>query len=467
MPYESPGVYVEEISSGAQPVAPVGTSTAGFVGVVPNSLTVPVTRVVGESVGSGDGSVTEFALKQAPVLTSETSCVVRVDGVVVDSDDVTVANADGAASVTLGTAPADGATVTVDYAVSQSATPRTAGEPVLCTNFGEYRSHFGGFALDSGTGNSHRNLAHSVAGFFNNGGSRCYVMRYASLSGLSAATALEPFEAIDEIALVSAPGVTDATVQSNIVAHCEKMGDRFAVLDSALKTGRGSITKEEIAPPAPTNYAAFYFPWITVFDGATKINDPSSDGRIAVAPSGHVTGVYARVDNRRGVHKAPANESIVGALDVSYHVGRPVQDGLDPHGINCIRKLNDRILIWGARTIGGNANGEWKYVNVRRLFLFLRESIDESTQWTVFEPNTPELWAKIRRTVNAFLTNVWRDGALFGATADTAFYVKCDEETNPPEVRDLGRVVTEIGVAPAKPAEFVIFRISQWAGQDS
>ncbi len=141
-----------------------------------------------------------------------------------------------------------------------------------------------------------------------------------------------------------------------------------------------------------------------------------------------------------------------------------MQNGLNPDGINALRRFDGNIRIWGARTIGGDANTEWTYVNVRRLFLYLRESIDQGTQWVVFEPNTPDLWAKIRRNVTAFLMNVWRDGALFGSTPQEAFYVKCDEETNPPEVRDLGRVVTEIGVAPVKPAEFVVFRIGQWTG---
>jgi uncharacterized protein len=190
----------------------------------------------------------------------------------------------------------------------------------------------------------------------------------------------------------------------------------------------------------------------------------STDGMVNVGPSGHVAGIYSRVDTDRGVHKAPANEAVRGASGLKYAVSKPIQDGLNPSGINCIRDINGAIRVWGARTIGGDANGEWKYINVRRLFLFLRESIDEGTQWVVFEPNDQALWAKITRNISAFLTNVWRSGALFGSTAKEAFYVKCDAETNPPEVRDLGQVVTEIGVAVVKPAEFVIFRISQWAG---
>jgi phage tail sheath protein FI len=216
--------------------------------------------------------------------------------------------------------------------------------------------------------------------------------------------------------------------------------------------------------PSRSDYAAFYLPWIQVFDSATKLQNPNGNGWIYIPPSGHIAGVYARVDTQRGVHKAPANEVVLGALDVKYKISKNLQDGLNPSGVNCIRDINGNIRVWGARTIGGDSNLEWKYVNVRRLFLFIRESIDEGTQWVVFEPNDRRLWAKIERNVTAFLTNVWRDGALFGDTPREAFYVKCDDETNPRESRDLGKVVTEVGVAVVRPAEFVIFKISQWAG---
>ena len=336
--------------------------------------------------------------------------------------------------------------------------PDKAGEVRLCTSFGEFKRAFGDFSTDVGQ----KHLAHAVYGFFNNGGTRCYVVRMKAVTEL--AGILEKFAAIDEIALVAAPGIIDANVVDVIVTHCKTATqDRFAIFDSA-ETITGDLTKANIKPPPNSDYAAFYFPWIQVFDPATKIQDPKSDGRIPVPPSGHVAGIYARVDTNRGVHKAPANEVVLGALGLKYNVSKATQDGLNPDGINCIRELNGNIRVWGARTIGGDANGEWRYVNVRRLFLFLRESIDEGTQWIVFEPNTPDLWSKITRNITAFLTNVWRAGALFGATPQEAFYVKCDAETNPPEVRDAGQVVTEIGVAVVKPAEFVIFKISQWAG---
>jgi phage tail sheath protein FI len=324
----------------------------------------------------------------------------------------------------------------------------------LCTSFSDFTKFFGDFSADAGQ----RNLAHGVYGFFHNGGTRCWVLRIAESGQFD--QALKKLEAIDEIAIVAAPGVTDKAARQSLCDHCKNMQDRFGILDSPEVVDPIDGT---MLPPR-SDYAAFYFPWIQVFDPATKIQSSKSDGFICVPPSGHVAGLYARVDTERGVHKAPANEVLLGALDLKYKISKPQQDGLNPSGVNCIRDMNGNIRVWGARTIGGDANMDWKYINIRRLFLFLRESIDEGTQWVVFEPNDRALWAKIIRNVSAFLTNVWRDGALFGDTPKEAFYVKCDDETNPREVRDLGMVVTEIGVAVVKPAEFVVFRISQWPG---
>ena len=185
--------------------------------------------------------------------------------------------------------------------------------------------------------------------------------------------------------------------------------------------------------PKTTDFAAWYYPWIEVFDPGTQLQDPSHDGSLAVPPSGHLAGIYARVDTERGVHKSPANEVVRGALNVTHALSKADQDGINPKGVNAIRVLNDNIYVWGARTIGGDANGDLKYISVRRTLLFLRESIEQGTQWAVFEPNEPALWAKITRNVTAFLTTVWRSGALFGTTAQEAFFVKCDAETNPPE----------------------------------
>jgi phage tail sheath protein FI len=287
---------------------------------------------------------------------------------------------------------------------------------------------------------------------------------------------LAKFEAIDEIAIVAAPGVVENSVRSDIDTHCRQATqDRFAIFDSAeVVETAGNLDPTLFDPnktgnllPGNSDYAAFYFPWLQVFDPATKILNPTGSGLQFVPPSGHVAGIYARVDTQRGVHKAPANEPVLGALGLKYALSKAHQDGLNPQGVNCIRTLNGNIRVWGARTLGGNANADLKYINVRRTLLFLRESIDEGTQFVVFEPNTPQLWQTIVRNVSAFLTNVWRSGALFGTTPQQAFFVKCDAELNPPEVRELGQVITEIGVAIVRPAEFVIFRISQFTAPGS
>ena len=334
--------------------------------------------------------------------------------------------------------------LTVNHAASES-------EIKLITNFTEFKQFFGDFSSINPGQNT---LAHAVYGFFRNGGTRAYVTWISEAKKLEGV--LEAWEAIDEISIVAAPGQTNTTVVSALKDHAAKLGDRIAILDSSPDIDLGSQTKPTL-PDFTSSFAAFYFPWIQVYD-------PASDQNIYVPPSGHLAGIYARVDAERGVHKAPANVPILGALDLQYNLSKAKQDGLNPQGVNVIRKLNGNLLVWGARTLGGDANTEFKYINIRRHFSYLRDSIDKGTQWVVFEPNTPELWAKIRRNIAAFLTLEWRKGALFGTTVQEAFYVKCDEETNPPALRDRGQVITEVGVAVVNPAEFVIFRLSQWAG---
>jgi len=207
-----------------------------------------------------------------------------------------------------------------------------------------------------------------------------------------------------------------------------------------------------------TTRAAVYYPWIEVADLT------GSNGRTRmIPPSGYMAGIYARVDDERGVHKAPANEIVRGALGLEVIITKGEHDLLNPIGVNAIRTFPGRgIRVFGARTLSSDPS--WRYINVRRLFSMIEESIERSTQWVVFEPNDVMLWSRVTRDVTAFLRLVWRSGALFGASPDQAFYVKCDEETNPPEVRDVGQMIVEIGLAPVKPAEFVIFRVSQWSG---
>jgi hypothetical protein len=208
-----------------------------------------------------------------------------------------------------------------------------------------------------------------------------------------------------------------------------------------------------------SRYAAMYYPWL-------EVTDPASTGKvqtISVPPSGHVAGIWARNDASRGVWKAPANEVVRGIIDVDQKITQQEQAPLNEVGINVIRPFGTRgVRVWGARTLSSDTS--WRYVNVRRLFNYVERSIELGTQWVVFEPNDFDLWQRVKRTITAFLMGLWRQGALVGATPDQAFYVKCDEETNPPESVDGGKLVVEVGIAPVKPAEFVIFRISQWQG---
>ena len=278
------------------------------------------------------------------------------------------------------------------------------------------------------------------------------------------------FELADDITMVCVPDLMalyDAgkvskegvkAVQQALLDHCSNMKDRFAVMDCLPGLNPQEVRDWRVKETGyDSKYGAIYYPWI-------KVPNPIGNGEnILVPPCGHMAGIYARSDTQRGVHKAPANEVVQGAIGLEFQITKGEQDSLNPAGINCIRAFPGRgIRIWGARTLSSNAS--WRYINVRRLFNFVEKSIEVGTQWVVFEPNDIDLWERIKRDIKAFLTRVWRDGALFGATADEAFYVKCDAELNTPEVRDAGQVIIEIGLAPVKPAEFVIFRISQWAG---
>jgi phage tail sheath protein FI len=246
-------------------------------------------------------------------------------------------------------------------------------------------------------------------------------------------------------------------VQTAVINHCEAQANRMAVLDAPpgmsvqqIKEWRSDVAMYDSA------FAAFYYPWIKVSNPAPT----NGDDEILVPPSGHIAGLWARVDDSRGVWKAPANEILRGALDVELPITKAEQGLLNPIGINCIRPFGTRgIRVWGGRTL--SSDSDWRYINVRRLFNMIEQAIMDGTQWAVFEPNDQKLWEGVKRTVGAFLRGLWRDGALFGATADQAFFVKCDAETNPPESIDEGKLVVEVGIAPVKPAEFVIFRISQ------
>ncbi len=283
---------------------------------------------------------------------------------------------------------------------------------------------------------------------------------------------VEGLEVLDDVTMLVVPDLMTTlpgeklnldmvkAVQSMMIAHCERMGDRVAILDAPPDLTPQEVKKWRMDIAGfDSSYAAMYYPWI-------KVMDPATEQMVNMPSSGHIAGLWARNDNTRGVHKAPANEVLQGAVGLAYQVTKGEQDTLNPIGVNCIRAFPGRgIRVWGARTL--SSDPAWKYINVRRLFNYVEKSIENGTQWVVFEPNNRKLWARVSRDVSAFLRIVWRDGALFGSAPSEAFYVKCDDELNPPESRDLGRLIIEIGLAPVKPAEFVIFRISQWAGPGS
>lgn len=401
--YRTPGVYVEELSNGAKPIQAVGTSTAGFVGRAPNTNAHLHTAI-----------------------------------------------------------------------------------PIL--NWMHFRRVFvddaNGVAMGPIT-----DLVLAIAGFFQNGGTLCYVVNVGAAEGPvpgvpGSREGVDALDLVDEVAIVAAPGYTDAASYDTILSHCELRKDRVAVLDGPAEFDDvAALTKVATAAPArkpkaegegeegntppaapaggglmprrsERGFGAFYVPQIEV------VNPLNPSETTVAPPSGHIAGVWARTDAERGVHKAPANTPLRGAVRLTRHITAAEQELLNPEGINCIRTFfGDGILVWGARTLASDP--EWRYLNVRRLFCMIEQSIFRSTRWIVFEPNDPSLWKSIRRDVSAFLTRVWKSGALFGTSAEQAFFVQCDEETNPPEVRDAGQVVTYVGVAPVKPAEFVVFRLMQ------
>lgn len=271
-------------------------------------------------------------------------------------------------------------------------------------------------------------------------------------NGAGKRTGIQAFVDNDVVSIMAVPGVTDPNVQLTLIAHCENLASRFAVLDvpKDAKKVQDVIAHRDIFD---TNYGALYHPWLTIFDPLDKKN-------IAIPPSGSMMGIYARSDNTRGVHKAPANEVVRACVGLDCQFNKGEQDILNPKGVNLIRSFPGQgIRVWGARTAGSNPS--WKYINVRRLFIFIEETIKANTSWAVFEPNDEPLWVRVRRTISVFLNGLWRNGSLAGSSPEEAFFVNIGRDTMSQDDIDNGRLVCVIGVAPVKPAEFVIFRISQ------
>ncbi len=505
--YLTPGVYVEEIPSANKPIEGVGTAVAAFVGLAPGGpVNTPMrisnwtqfAKIYGDPVNPDNGPFMEGSFLAHSIYgffqNGGSLCwVVRVGS-----------ESNGSAAARAALPAASDKTVEAFRAVSLAGTPEPVTVEVteepesaakdgdatykLVVTAGDQTESHEGLSLKKGR----TNIATKV-----NAASKLIKIedvsaslpdtRVATGSYTLSAPAQKPetiesthFEgdvarrsgmgglaAVDEVTMLVMPDIMtlasngDDTqirdLQGKMIAHAENAGDRMAILDTPPDLLPQDVLEWRMnAAGYDSKMAALYYPWIEVMNPLTK-------RPMMMPPSGHVAGVWCRVDGTRGVHKAPANEVILGANGLSFQVTHAEQGGLNKVGINCVRSFPGRgIRIWGARTL--SSDPEWRYINVRRLFNFVSESIMEGTQWSVFEPNDQMLWMRLSASVRAFLTRTWRSGALFGATPADAFYVKCDAETNPPEVVEAGQVVCEIGIAPVKPAEFVIFRLSQFAG---
>jgi uncharacterized protein len=520
--YLTPGVYVEEVPSASKPIEGVGTSVCAFVGLAPGGpINTPMrisnwaqfARLYGDPsnpesgpfmegsylahsvygffanggtvcwivrVGSGDGVPTaQAALPSTTDSALETFRAIAKNG----SADVTVEISEEPGSVSEGGGGGGGGS----KGKSSGGDGGEASYKVVVTS-GSEREEFEGLSAKKGRNYivTKVNAASKLIKLEDTGASLPETARQPAEGTYKLSVPTIPVEdiepdtiagdvtkrqgmgalaAIDEVTMVCVPDLMtfahngDATkirdLQGKMIAHCEAMGDRMAILDPPPDLIPQDILDWRMNEAGyDSKFATLYWPWIEVMDPLT--NQP-----LKVPPSGHVAGVWARTDGSRGVHKAPANEVIMGANGLGFQITHEEQGALNKSGINCIRSFPGRgIRIWGARTL--SSDPEWRYLNVRRLFNYIAESINEGTQWSVFEPNDDRLWMQLRIAAANFLTRTWRDGALFGATPEQAFYVKCDEETNPPENIEAGQVTVEIGIAPVKPAEFVVFRISQF-----
>ena len=330
------------------------------------------------------------------------------------------------------------------------------GVPYAVTNWTAFTQAFGDY-------DQTKTLPFAIRGFFENGGTMAYVVPVKDMTGLDAA--LTNLKVRTDVSMVCLPGVVDAVQQKKVIKHCDDLGDRVAILDGVQDTeplkSTGPLQKQKKDLVNSRGFGALYWPWILIPDPTAPIDDPKV---ISIPPSGHIAGVIARSDGQRGVHKAPANEPVVGAVGLEYDLDDTAHGVLNNLNINALRVFPGRSqpLVWGARTLTDGT--PWLHLNVRRLISFIEDSIVQGTRWAVFEPNSIDLWKRLELSITEFLTRVWQSGALFGATADQAFYVKIDEELNPPSTRALGQVFGEVGVAPVHPAEYVVFRIGLWDG---
>lgn len=500
--YSSPGVYIEEVDKGIKPIEALGVSTASFIGISEKA-----------SIRDVFENVIESRLNKATLITNWRQYTEIFGGFVSgaympDAVYSYFSNGGGACYVTSLRAVAEDSESAAAASADISSAKSTAFK-VTCNIVGDIGNgkqvivadgkKEGTFDLtidgETQTGLTMKKSDATYVGkaqfgiaTIENAGTAMPVAGTYELAGggisikplsvhevmgdIEARTGIAGLEAHEDIRLLAAPDIwagydgSDTekerikAIQTAMIAHCEKIGYCFALLDTPPELTAQAAKEWREYVNFDTSYAAMYYPWVKVADlsGASQSK--------MIPPSGTMVGIYNRTDSERGVHKAPANEVLRGVIDVERRITKGEQDILNPMGVNCIREFTGRgIRIWGARTL--SSDGSWRYINVRRLFILIESSMEVGLQWVVFEPNDQDLWARVSRDVSMFLRMVWRTGALFGKSQDEAFYVKCDEELNPIEIREAGQLIIEVGVCPVKPAEFVIFRISQWAGPNA
>jgi phage tail sheath protein FI len=500
--YLTPGVYVEEVPGGPKPIEGVGTATAAFLGIAERGPFGQATLVTNwtqftDTFGGfipgaylahavyayfNNGGTTAFVVRvgsedgpEPPTVVPEASMPARVGGATTIRAIAKDASAlDISLEVTEG--PEDSFNLTIKSGLNEEKYEgltfgRGAKNVFEATKASKLATleevRVSGLSMPErlpAPGTYPLALPDTAALATVPQSPDAYEGNVADRSGLGG------LEAIEQITMVAAPDVMAAyqagaldmdgvkAIQLAMIAHCERMGDRVAIIDPppGLKAQEVLDWRTNVAG-YDSNYAALYYPWV-------KVANPTpgaASTTMWMPPSAHLAGLWGRNDSTRGVHKAPANEVLRGVIDIETNVTAAEQGLLNPVGINCIRSFPNRgIRVWGARTL--SSDPEWRYLNVRRLFNYIEKSIENGTQWVVFEPNDYFLWRRVKRDVSNFLTTVWMQGALFGRTPEEAFFVKCDEENNPSATRDLGQLYVDIGIAPVKPAEFVIFRIGQF-----
>jgi Bacteriophage tail sheath protein len=501
--YLTPGVYVEEIPSTSKPIEGVGTAIAAFVGLAPGGpINKPMrisnwtqfAKIYGDPQNPDNGPFMEGAYLAHAVYGffqngGNLAWIIRVGGEG-DAQEpraaLPAANDKGVEALRVVALPGVTGTVTVQVSEDPQEEGKD-GEPTytVVVTAGTDREEYPNLPLKGRSNVATKiNSASKLIKIVDTGVSLAETRIAAgSYTLVTPPRSVEPVEAgsfegdvakregmggiapLDEVTMIVMPDIMTLNgdgrqmrdLQGKMIAHCEIAGGRMAILDAP----QGLIPQDVLEWRMSTagydsKYAALYWPWIEVMDPITR-------RPIMIPPSGHMAGLWSRVDSTRGVHKAPANEIVLGANGLEFQITQAEQGELNRNGINCIRSFPGRgIRVWGARTL--SSDPEWRYINVRRIFNYVSSSIMQGTQWAVFEPNDPRLWLSLTIAISNFLNRTWRSGALFGTSATEAYFVKCDAETNPPELIEAGQVVCEIGISPVKPAEFVIFRLSQFTG---